>query len=181
MKNLFYKFAIGAYVPGISGDLERMIDILEEYQLFSNQNNFKGKLEEKDDAGNVIRYAFKTEGEEKTSYNVFAENIHVRMEVTKTGRIYSVHLKMNGDSWTFNKNENKEYDFSHPQTSELRIYVFYDIPVLDVTRAFGDTFKFGTWNKYVYKTLKNLVSSVDACTDSSKFNNDYKEKLWQQK
>jgi hypothetical protein len=153
-------------IHSISLEIEKMIEIIEEYNLYNvgdndskiyKINNLPSKKE-----------VFKTINDDKTSYNIFFNNIQIRVEISKTEKVYSIHLKRSDENWEFNN-----YDFSHPTTNTLRIFVSYDIPVLNITRASGDIYVHGNWDKYVYKNLNFLNKIFENCTTYNQFNTHY--------
>lgn len=153
-------------------ELENVIEIINEYNLFENlENNKNQKIEFTEDKR---YYIFKNANEDKTSYNIFYDSIHIRLEVSPTEKVYSIHLKKMEDTWTFSNTEEEVCDYSHPTNQTYRVYVSYDVPVLNITRASGDTYSHGAWDKYVYETIIEFMENIDNCTDSAQFNKNYK-------
>jgi hypothetical protein len=115
---------------------------------------------------------FKTVSENKVFYNIFYENLHIRMETSPKEYIYSIHLKKHEDDWEFIKNKN--IDYSIPVISTYRIYIAYDVPVLNITRSVGDAYIHGSWDEYVYRTLQKLFAEVNNYNEIVQFNKWYK-------
>lgn len=171
--NIFYRWLMNSKAYGLYLELENIIKVINEHNLvngievdashflsFSNENEY---------------FIYKKDNGEKTSYNIFYDNLHIRLEVSPKEKVYSIHLKKVEDNWCFNITEGKTVcDYSHPTNQTFRIFVSYDIPVLNITRAVGDTYSQGTWDKYVYNKLNEFEEIIDGCTDSIQFNKIYK-------
>jgi hypothetical protein len=65
-------------------------------------------------------------------------------------------------------------DFSHTVNEAYEVYVWYLLPILDISKIDGHVYKSGTWDKYVYKRMSDFFASVKGETDTSKFNGYYK-------
>ena len=97
------------------------------------------------------------------------------MSVSDTERIYSIRIKKQESEWVCRYDKFSEtIDFSHPLNDYFEVYVWYSVPVLDVTKANGFVYKHGTWDKYVYKTLNDFFSNIESKTDEYRFNEYYK-------
>jgi hypothetical protein len=59
------------------------------------------------------------------------------------------------------------------------VFIWYDVPVLDITRAVGDVYQNGSWNKYICQKLDYVTNEVEKVTDLSKFNSMYEESDWE--
>jgi hypothetical protein len=94
------------------------------------------------------------------------------METSPKEYIYSIHLKKHEDDWEFIKNKN--IDYSIPVISTYRIYIAYDVPVLNITRSVGDAYIHGSWDEYVYRTLQKLFAEVNNYNEIVQFNKWYK-------
>lgn len=172
--NFIYKFLITTKLQTLPTDLEYVISSAELHKLICD-----GPLKDKQcigaevliDDGYVI---FKDVVDDKTSYNIFYENLHIRMEYGKNSQVYSVHLKKSMDNWCFNLRDDKSVDHSHPNTQTYRVYVSYDVPVLDITNVSGSSYVNGNWDKYVYKKLYSFIKMIDSLTDVTQFNKEYK-------
>ena len=161
----FYRWLMNAKSHNMYYEFEKMIRVIEEYNL----SNPKEKILINDTTLEI----YKSIVDEKVSYNIFYDNMHIRLEITPESRVYSIHLKKQEDAWAFPKSE-KVYDYSHPTTQTFRIYAAYDVPVLNITRASGVSYTQGTWDKYAYNTIMNLTEYFEDCTDCAQFNKNYK-------
>ena len=165
--NIFYKWLMNNKANGLYLELEDMINTINEYNLFSGTESNAGQILE-------CTEIFKKVNGDKTSYNIFYDNLHIRMEVSPREKVYSIHLKKTEDDWAFDvPDEEDKCDYSHPTNQTFRIYVSYDVPVLNITRAAGDSYTHGAWDKYVFKTINELIEVIDNCTDSAQFNKNY--------
>ena len=168
LKRLFYKWLMNAKSQGIDFGCDRMIEKIEEYHLIDSSENGKQEY-----TFNKVRLIFKSQTGEKISYNIFYYNLHIRIELSPREKVYSMHLKKHEDVWCFNKDSEGNYDFSHPKTPTFRIFIAYDVPVLNITRAKGESYSHGTWDEYVYRTLFDLEKEIYFCTDEAQFNKCY--------
>lgn len=154
-------------------ELENVIEIINEYKIIDDFKEGKNtQLEFTDDKK---YYVFKNINEDKTSYNIFYDSIHIRLEVSPTEKVYSIHIKKMEDVWEFSTAQGEEYcDYSHPTNQTYRVYISYDVPVLNITRASGDIYSHGAWDKYVYETINKFIENIDNCTNLAQFNKNYK-------
>lgn len=174
--NIFYKWLMKSKGNNLYRDLEDMIKSIDECgineinnpNLMTNEGQF-----DPDHRDSLL--VLKEVIDEKAYYNIFCGDIHIRMEVSPKERVYSIHLKFSNDEWKFNITENGKYDYSRPSTETFRVFVSYDVPVLNITRTMGDSYTHGEWDKYVYTNLNEIFDSITGCTASSRFNNAYKQ------
>lgn len=148
--------------------LDRMLERIETHQLVDSPEILKGKTK-----SNKSRLIFKSQSGDKISYNIFYNNMQLRVEKSPRESVYSIHLKKQDDYWTFDKDVDGNYDFSHPTTSTFRVFIAYDVPVLNITRANGEAYSHGTWDEYVYRTIESLERAIYFCTDEAQFNKCY--------
>lgn len=176
--NFFYNWLVDAKSKEFLEDIMNMIDILNKYGI---HNNVEAHSEEDglfiiDDAKDKGPHSFVLEKNGKTETNIFYGNLHIRVSISENEKIYSVHIKLSDDKWAFKMDEkNKKCDFSHPHNMTYRVYAWWDIPVLDITRSIGDVYNHGNWDGYVYQTFRELVRSFCVYTDRYQFNEDYKK------
>ena len=119
---------------------------------------------------------FKREKDGKSVYDIFYDNLHIHVSVTETEKIYSIRIKKPDEYWTCVYDTNSmRSDFSHPINEYYEVYVWYLVPVLDITKSDGYVYKHGTWDKYVYRTMESFFADCRGEMDVSKFNNYYKQ------
>ena len=147
---------------------DRMVERIEAYHLADSPDILKGKGKV-----NKNRMIFKFQSGDKTSYNIFYNNLQVRIENSPREKVYSVHIKKQEDTWQFEKDAEGNYDFSHPVTSTFRVFIAYDVPVLNITRTKGESYSHGNWDEYVYRTIESLERAIYFCTDEAQFNKCY--------
>lgn len=169
--NFFYRWLMLNKSHSLRYELENLIRTIEVYKLISSDED---KNEPIILVGDDEFKIFKNTTDVKTSYNIFVGNIHIRMEMSPKESVYSIHLKKQSDDWTFNADDNGEIVHSTPTNQTYRVFVTYDVPVLNITRAVGDTYVNGTWDKYVYNTIKSLFDNVNNNSELVQFNKNYK-------
>ena len=169
--NFYYHYLMSSKSHSLRYELENLIRTVEVYNLISSDED---KVEPIILVGDDEFKIFKNITDVKTSYNIFVGNIHIRMEMSPKESVYSIHLKKQTDDWTFNADENGEIVHSTPINQTYRVFVTYDVPVLNITRAVGDSYVNGTWDKYVYNTIKNLFNNVNSNSELAQFNKNYK-------
>ena len=171
--NIFYKWLMNGKANSLYFELEDMIETINEYNLVNgSETNISHYLEFTE---NEKYFIFKKVNGDKTSYNIFYGSLHIRLEVSPREKVYSIHLKKMEDDWAFAVPDGEDKcDYSHPTNQTFRIYVSYDVPVLNITRAAGDSYSHGAWDKYVYETINEIIENIDNCTDSAQFNKNYK-------
>lgn len=170
--NFIYRWLMTSKCHNLRYELDSLVRTIEVYNLlasneekaepvilFNNKNEFK---------------IFKDISDTKTSYNIFIDNIHIRMEMSPKEMVYSIHIKKHGTDWTFNTNEDGTINHSTPQTQTYRVFVTYDVPVLNITRASGDSYVNGNWDKYLYDTINTLFNTINNNTEIAQFNKSYK-------
>lgn len=167
MGNLFYRWAIDSKTVEMDEKIDRAISIIEKYELYNEKPEAQLSTEEPT--------FFKRVTEDWEVVNdLFVDNLHIHVSLSETQKIYSVRIKKDEDAWTLQKKDNT-YDASHPTNVTYEVYIKYDIPVLDITRASGTVYKHGTWDKYVSKTMSSFFTALKDYTISSKFNEGYKK------
>lgn len=170
LRNFIFKILMQNKVGYLFSNIEKLIPIIEEYNLIDSTDIFGD--------GNTLflqkkRKIFKSTIDDKVSYNIFFDNIQIRMEISPKGTVYSIHLKKVGEPWQFNRDKKGTFDFSHPLTSTYRVYVGYFVPVLNITTVAGEQYTPGNWNEYLYNTIEEAFNDIRDCTDESQFNKCY--------
>lgn len=165
---IYYRIAMSIKAQSLDYVFDRMIDRINTYQLIDSSDILKGK-----NKTNKDRLIFKSQSGDKTSYNIFYNNLQVRIEISPREKVYSVHIKKQEDTWQFEKDAVGDYDFSHPVTSTFRVFIAYDVPVLNITRTKGDSYSHGNWDEYVFRTIEDLEKEIYFCTDEAQFNKCY--------
>ena len=167
-RRFLYKMAMKGKSQSMDIILDRMLERIETHQLVDSPEILKGKTK-----SNKSRLIFKSQSGDKISHNIFYNNMQVRVEKSPRESVYSIHLKKQDDYWTFDKDVDGNYDFSHPTTSTFRVFIAYDVPVLNITRAKGEAYSHGTWDEYVYRATEELERDIYNCTDEAQFNKCY--------
>jgi hypothetical protein len=149
------------------------VKILFDYKRFTDAENVKfdgdGRL------GLISSELYiKKKKDEKDVFDLFFENLHVHISISDNEKIFSIRLKKADDIWRF-KDDEGNIDFSHPINQTYEVYVWYEVPVLDITKSVGCIYKNGTWDKYFYITVKKFLNNVKGITDNSQFNEAYKQ------
>ena len=163
MSNFIYSLLIGSKARALDMELKDAIKVLEKYGKFSDK--VEGQVLTSDFS------AFKHERDEKLIYDIFYYNMHIHTSKKPGETIYSIRIKNDTDKWIIN-----DGDTSHPINKTYEIYVWYDVPVLDITHSWGNLYKHGNWDKYVYKTVRKFLSETKSITDDSEFNEMYDKK-----
>lgn len=174
--NFIYKWLISKKIDSYPCEFEDIVRIAEEYNLISedDQKRLTTLVFDDTDSDYII---FKDVTKEKNSYNIFIGDIHIRMETSEEEAVYSIHIKKHCDDWIFLKEKGGNINHSIPATQTYRVYVYYDIPVLDITRTNGESYIYGPWNKYVYNTINKLICEVNNNREMNQFNNEYRNRL----
>ena len=166
---IWYRWAVDINAKNFTADIDKCISMIEEMDLlFDNVANHMTTIETKN--GESKPYYIKTTKDNGVVYDLFCGNLQIHVAKGKEV-IYSIRLKKYNESWIF---ENEDY--SHPKNSTYEVFPSYSIPVLNVTRAVGERYEHGSWDEYVYKTMKKIVKTIDNSQESSIFNMDYENK-----
>jgi len=191
MEKLFYKWLSSSKYLKFHQEIKNALRVINEYKLYESPKFFSENIQfDKNnetcliDSSSESITICKTVVESKQSYNIFIGNIQIRVEENNINKeqVYSIHIKENnGLNWEIKRNdEDLDYwDYSHPTNKTLRIFVWYDVPVLNIARSVGEVYEAGNWNKYVCKTIDFFTTEIDKCTDSSSFNTMYEESDWE--
>ena len=172
--NFIYKWLMSSKTHTYPYEFENIVRTAEVYNLISNDKHKNlSSLVFGEGLGEYI--IFKDVTDEKTSYNIFIGDIQIRMETSAKETVYSVHIKKRSDDWEFSKIDGN-VNHSVPLTHTYRVYVYYDVPVLNITRTSGDNYVYGTWDKYVYKTINKLIDEVNNNTEMNQFNSEYRNR-----
>lgn len=167
MGNLFSRWAIDTKTNELDEKIDRAISIIEKYELYNEKPTNALSTEEPSFFRKV-----KENGE--VVNNLFIDNLHIHVSKSETEKIYSIRLKKDEDVWQFLENKDG-IDTSHPTNTTYEVYIKYDIPVLDITRASGTVYKHGTWDSYFLSTMTSFFEALKNYTISSKFNEGYKK------
>lgn len=175
MRKLFYRWLIGTSYTKFHYKISDALKEVEDFDLLTNADSkFDINKILNDDENNEKNYCVvKQMKNEKVSYNMFIGNLHIRVEQSALTQVYSMHIKNKNAIWEFETNENGEIDYSHPKTETYRVYIWYDVPVLNITSSIGELYEHGTWDKYVYQTFNSLISKIYNETDVARFNENY--------
>lgn len=167
MGNLFYRWAIESQTNELDEKIDRALSIIEKYELYNEKPTAMLSAEEPSFFKKV-----KEDGE--VVNNLFVDNLHIHVSKSKNEKIYSIRLKKDDEAWTFNTGKDG-IDTSHPTNTTYEVYIKYDIPVLDITRASGTVYKHGTWNGYFLSTMASFFEALKHYTISHKFNEGYRK------
>lgn len=173
-------------------EIEDAIEIINDYELyydkeFDNSTKVTKKdLKHEELLVNSNKLSiYNSEYDNRVSYNIFNGNMHIRIENKGTEKVMSIHIKKNDNAdWIIpelNQNDGglKLWDYSHPLNESLRVFVWYDVPVLNITRSVGEVYQHGTWDKYICTQMDDFLIKMDGRTDDAKFNSNYKESDWE--
>ena len=94
--------------------------------------------------------------------DIYYKNFHVFIADNSKDKIISINLKKDEDKWEIDKTNP-----SKPITKTFEIYRWYDVTVYDTDKYMNERYVDGSWNKYFYKTLKNLNNVINGMTDKS--------------
>ena len=169
---IFYKLLISNITANLELRLFDAIKVLSEYGGFTDIDKVKfdgdGRL------GLISSELYvKKNKEDKEIFDLFFENFHIHISFCEHEKIFSIRLKKSDEIWRF-KDDEGNVDFSHPINQTYEIYIWYEVPVLDVTKSVGSIYKNGTWDKYFYFTIKKFLRDINSITDNSQFNEAYK-------
>lgn len=150
---LIYKWLIDNNTKVLDEELDNIIQIIEKYKLFSDYIfDFYGAVNNYIDA--KVPVISKKVENDRTIYNIYYENFHFHFALTNNETVFSIRLKESKDrcSWEFDNCN----DISHPKNINFEVYVWYNLPVLNITRSVGYSYKHGAWDEYFYKTMKKF-------------------------
>lgn len=170
--SLFYKLMINGIITNLDLELADCVKTLESYSFFNDNDKLSKVSREKSYDCDGELYVKKVK-DNKTVYDLFYKNFHIHISLSDSEKIYSIRLKKNDDAWMFFSKDN-DIDYSHPTNETYEVYVWYEVPVLDITKSIGCLYKNGTWDKYFYKTTNEFIKAVNEITDKAKFNEYYK-------
>ena len=176
MFNFVYKWLSEYRSRSYDLRIKEAIDVIEKYNLW-----YQGDL---DSAGGSVLIPdiayFKVEDGKKTVYDLFYYNLHIHVSASDKEEIFSVRIKSPDGKWLCLRTDapldgKMRFITSRPSNSYYEVYVWYHVPVLDLTTANGYIYKHGSWDKYVYQTMENFFEDIDEFKDVSKFNSYYKK------
>lgn len=100
--------------------------------------------------------------------DIYYKNFHVFIVNNDKDKIVSISLKKDEDKWEINKDNP-----SKPITKTFEIYRWYDVTVYDTDKFMNERYVDGSWNKYFYKTLKDLDKYVNNMTVKNQMYQEY--------
>ena len=153
----FYKWLMNVKAENLNIDIQNFINIITEYNLFS-QIKFIPLSE-------TTKF-FKTVVGDKTNYDLYVDSFHYHVSISDKEKIYSIRIKQNSVEWEFAD------DVSHPTNQYLEIYVWYDVPVLNIRRTTGYDYKSGKWDKLLAKNMDFLKKYLQQFTIEYKISSE---------
>lgn len=178
MFGFVYKWLVEGKAGNYEFGISDAIDILEKYELFDSLR-VENRGDKFSDLGgeamiNDVCY-FKQIREDRPIYDMFFGNLHIHVNDGEDQKIYSVRIKKQEDNWVCPINDGR-IDPSHPTNENYEVYVWYRVPILDITKVDGYVYHSGSWNKSVYREMSDFFQAVNEETDHSRFNANYKKK-----
>lgn len=179
MFGFVYKWLVEGKAANYEFGISDAIDILEKYGLFdstaakptnSKYTNFEKTVNIKDTC------YFKQVREDSPIYDIFFGNLHIHVNDGPEQKIYSVRIKKQEESWCCPVYDGR-IDASHPGNENYEVYVWYRVPILDITKVDGYVYHSGSWNKTVYREMSDFFQAVNEETDHSRFDANYKRKI----
>ena len=169
MCKFFYKWLVETKSNRYQENIMSAINTIEKFGEWHTVEKKIGSVTIADD------YNFKRVKDNKVVYDIFRENLHIHVSVSPTEEIYSVRVKNPNDFWTFKYDGDKsEPDYGHPTNEYYEVYIWYLVPVLDITTSEGFIYKHGTWDKYVLRKMNSFFGEIRMETNTSRFNSYYK-------
>ena len=171
------RWAVAMASQCYDSDIMESIKIAEEFNLFNSALVDATNGEQISFTGETPIFTKVKKGE-NVIYDFFYKNLHIHYYKTIKEMIYSIRIKKESDKWVFGTKDGVEYDFSHPINSTFEVYVWYHVPVLDITSTMGSIYTHGNWDKYVRKIFKEFTDRNKAIkcgyAEIEQFNEEYK-------
>ena len=166
MRKFYYKYLADIKSSTFDEKIRQAIDIIEVQGLWSTDDC----LRHENGAVEIVadRFYKKIIKTDKTVYDLFINDMHIHVSDAKNEVIVSIRIKGDEGNWTCPCEETD--DFSHPTNRYYEVYVWYIVPVLDVTSATGNMYKHGSWDEYVVKTMAMFTKEITDQTEWSIFN-----------
>jgi len=173
MCKFIYKWLTDTKSASYNDYIMDAINAIEKYGLWEDPQK-SGKIVSVGDAFDIQGNAyFKREKNGKEVYDLFFDNLHIHVSDFKE-TVISIRLKRPDEAWSCKYNSDAmSLDFSHPVNDYYEVYVWYVVPVLDITTAKGYIYKHGDWDKYVFNTMIKFFTAIKGETDASRFNGYY--------
>lgn len=153
---MFYKYLAQGKFRNYN--IDNVIDTIRRYGLFNNENESK----------NYGFGAFEKDG----VVDIYFGNLHIQRINTKKEISTRIFIKSpNEEGWDFNGT-----NYSEPINEVYRVYSNCIIEITGEGKFYNDAYRSGSWDKYVYKSMKNLENTILGITDQSRFNEIYKKK-----
>jgi len=128
--------------------------IIEKYYVFDTEDTGKELMIFKDAKGNI---------------DIYYKNIHISIKDDGRDKVVRIFIKKNGEDWAF------DGDFRKPTNVTVEIYTWYYVIVFETDRCTNEHFESGAWNKYVYRTLKELVRMINGMQTKNQIALSYKK------
>lgn len=181
MCKFIYKWLVENKAAKYEFDISDAIEIMEKYGLFNSLNaNVSDDLKKFTYVGgdgamiNDVCY-FKQVREGCPIYDMFFGNLHIHVNDGEDQKIYSIRIKKQEESWVCPIKDNR-IDPSHPTNDNYEVYVWYRVPILDITKVDGYVYHSGSWDKVVYREMFDFFNAVNEETLRSRFNANYRKK-----
>lgn len=109
--------------------------------------------------------------EDYDTIDIYYDNLHIQKVNNQKEKSLQIAIKFPNDTeWVFEGNNHKK-----PLNHVYRVYYNCEITMMDDGIYENDIYKNGSWDKYVYKTMRLFERDVISLTDTSKFNESYKK------
>lgn len=176
MCKFIYKWLVDAKASSYDLGIVKSVNTIDDYNLW-NENKINGDKDSERSISFVDFRYYKTSYEGKTIVDIFYKNIHLHVSIGGKEKIYSVRIKAQDDEdlWTLRVDSNGKIDHSHPVNETYEVYVWYQLPILDITTVDGYVYRHGNWDKYVYRTMSDFFQEVNGYTLNSRFNDFYRK------
>ena len=160
-------------------DIAEAIEIINKYGLWDNAQGpypigegvaVDGKI------ARLTRTCYFCNGrEDELVIDIFHNDLHIHASISENKKVYSVRIKRQDEDWEFDLNDRVCFNPSHPKTETYEVYVWYLLPILNLKMVDGYEYNHGNWDKKVYYEMTDFFRHIEAETDRSKFNANYKK------
>ena len=145
------------------------IKILEDYNKIQSVPVFDEDVKECD----LPEGLWAVKDNSGTVYDIYYKNLHFHVVENGKTDIYQLYIKQDSDNWVLGK-KGKTLDVSNPLTPCVEVYYWFDIETMHERRCSDESYKKGSWDEYVAKTVLDFKDMVDGFTVETQISNAYK-------
>jgi hypothetical protein len=178
MKN-FFKKSKQEYYRNLLEYYLNNVDFENIIKTINNDSENLGKLPTFDDypqSDSKVRVYKNGNQNNGFQYSIYCDSIRIVLTTNGYEKLIQISILGQDEKWkviTENANGKTNIDITSTETKVYNVYTYCDI-IMPTGRLMSDErYTSGTWNEYVYNTVKSMIEYVESFSESNKYNKLY--------